>query len=591
MSNKRAAALALAFSLVFSVGFALVFTRFEAEGMSESSTGISSVNDNGTQGLRFTVLNDYAQKTVSFSNAAEQVELRMRSTIVDNRRPTLRIYVDGKQFADSVLTQTPSGDYTTYTAPVALGAGSHTIYVKCMDSAQTEDITSDGDCNFNRAAFIDYIAFTYTETQADADGDGVADASDNCPSVANPSQADLDSDGAGDACDSQDNRDSDGDGVQNYQDNCPNEAGPASIGGCPIPNSYPGLRFHQLVGYQPDAGISVTGSYVDSKYNQLMKPAYHGANNEVKFTIRNNLRWTDVLDNPNLTPTHAQMRNHNWSGYTWDTTDEIAQMYNAQCVRDGRCKVSLQIQVSAGAGGQTTPQFMLNEDLAWIGESRKPRIKFYKAEARAYVTEFYLAILDRYADDDRVGSVKLAEYYPGSQQPADFDRAAFESGYETVLRNAIAGAPLDANDERAVILQSNPVMSAGRLECSDFAQLKVGVASADPRMFTEPAEARNCAAALHGVAPQSIPGDAPYHRAGRNFTWDGTPNPWGYWQGQSVQITLPQVAWFYGHEGVMPMDQEFVVKGTLDSQFQTAMDQFGPNGTRVAQWGGVPFAE
>ena len=35
----------------------------------------------------------------------------------------------------------------------------------------------------------------------DADGDGVPDASDNCPSAANPDQADSDGDGLGNACD------------------------------------------------------------------------------------------------------------------------------------------------------------------------------------------------------------------------------------------------------------------------------------------------------------------------------------------------------------------------------------------------------
>ncbi|MEW5797318.1 MAG: thrombospondin type 3 repeat-containing protein, partial [Candidatus Zixiibacteriota bacterium] len=51
----------------------------------------------------------------------------------------------------------------------------------------------------------------------DDDGDTVADATDNCPTVANTDQADLDNDGIGDLCDDDD----DGDTVADATDNCP----------------------------------------------------------------------------------------------------------------------------------------------------------------------------------------------------------------------------------------------------------------------------------------------------------------------------------------------------------------------------------
>jgi len=52
-------------------------------------------------------------------------------------------------------------------------------------------------------------------TDPDIDGDGVLNASDNCPTTANPGQADFNHDGIGDAC-----QDSDGDTVLDAVDNC-----------------------------------------------------------------------------------------------------------------------------------------------------------------------------------------------------------------------------------------------------------------------------------------------------------------------------------------------------------------------------------
>jgi hypothetical protein len=51
----------------------------------------------------------------------------------------------------------------------------------------------------------------------DIDGDGLANAQDNCATVANPGQANQDGDEFGDACDS----DRDGNGVEDASDNCP----------------------------------------------------------------------------------------------------------------------------------------------------------------------------------------------------------------------------------------------------------------------------------------------------------------------------------------------------------------------------------
>ena len=211
MLNKRAAALALAFSLMFLVGVTHVLVRFEAEDMSESSAGVSSVNDNGTRSLKFTAVREYAQKTITLPNAAESMTIQARSVISDGRRPTLRFFVDGRLFGTASETiDVKGGDvHSAFSQAVDIPAGSHTIYVKCMADASTDDFT-DGDCTASRVAFVDWVSFEAN----DADADGVQDSADNCPNSANPGQDDLDRDGQGNVCDA----DMDGDGRPNDTD-------------------------------------------------------------------------------------------------------------------------------------------------------------------------------------------------------------------------------------------------------------------------------------------------------------------------------------------------------------------------------------
>ncbi len=235
---------------------------------------------------------------------------------------------------------------------------------------------------------------------------------------------------------------------------------------------------------------------------------------------------------------------------------------------------------------------MVDIGCGWVSNGLT-RTRFDKPECRAYAEAWALAVLDRYTNDERLGSVKLGEYFPNANAagtPSDLDKVAYEAGYEAFLERLAAEAPRDASGRRVNIHQSNPIFTNKQLVCSDMARIGIGISASDQFGFGETQTNFDCRKSLHGVVPMAVPGDqVEIVRDNSKWTWDGTPNPWGYTLGQSVTLSVPHIAWFYGHDGPMPMDQEFILAPGIMEQFQVAMDQFGPGGSLRDKWGGTPY--
>ena len=355
------------------------------------------------------------------------------------------------------------------------------------------------------------------------------------------------------------------------------------------PDPYPGVRYYQMVGLRVYGSENMSAQRVQDLYNKYMKPAYHGTTDDVDFVVQTHIRWDRVLVDENAVPTHAQMRDPNWSGYTWNdpssNASEIDRMLQAPCVQSGKCKVSIHLSLGATSGANP-PNFMLNQDLAWTGEDGLVRVKYYKPEAVQYAQEFTAAALERF-NDSNIGSVKIGEYFPGDIHPQDYNRDAFIAGYEDYLNYVAANAPKDSNGDRVLIYQSNPITKPGLLEMSDFPRLKMGVAGSDPHMFEIKGTDRE-RLQYYGVIPFSLPGDATYVNNAVTVTWDGTPNPFNHPAGYTAVPTAAERAWYYGSSGKLSQDQEFILSIGIANEFQSALDRFGPGGTDRARWGGVP---
>jgi hypothetical protein len=386
----------------------------------------------------------------------------------------------------------------------------------------------------------------------------------------------------------------------------------------PDPGPYPGTRFNRVVGVAEFASAVVDGQDVDDNYDTYMKPAYHDGG-DVKFVTEIKVTWRDMLVDETDMPTVTEMADPEWEGYIWNNPShpdyqnaiEPDNMLTANCAVADDCGVGINLGLAA-TGGTAPPEFFCSTcnsqgdetAYAWIGSgagSNVTRLKYYNTTVQDYVEAFVTAYMDRF-DDPRIEYIKFNEYFPGPTKPDDWTSSggqdAYEDGYYDTIVKVMGSAPTDANGDRITAYQTNPLENADAFTAAQFRSLMLGLADSDPFMFEESTPQRSLRTALHGDVPMSAPLDAGVFDSNTTTNYDGTANPFGFTDSNnSVVITVPQVAWYYGHCGPMPSDQAFVAKpGEPADGFQTALDQFGPSGSDYSSncsaatddWGGVP---
>jgi hypothetical protein len=453
-------------------------------------------------------------------------------------------------------------------------------------------------------------------TPPDIDGDTVPDSSDNCPLDPNASQADLDGDGQGDVCDA----DIDADGVQNSQDNCPNVANASQadadgdgIGDdCDTPSStspFVGVRWKPTMGVynsggrgwvsEPNLIQNQYADYIGSDENAYLD--LDADNERYYFCGGRKYKWDAMMVNENQAPTsRAQAQDPNWSNYKWNQNDVIDEMLdNSTAVAQSKALACIFVATSATAQPDPVPNWLDGAGLTWQDAQNKVHVRADKAAGWQAEADFMTALTKHYGDDPRISSITRGEYYTNpdaSPPPADFDYNAFRANQKLIWQQWVDSAPRDANGERVTLTQSEPIVSGRFVTAADLRTIGMGVSGSGANIFHD--------GALDGVRRQ-LYGDVPLQHQvnsgtiGDPATFDATPNPFGINAGQTVTTEYQHIAWYYNDQGIRPGTNAKGSKIPLDSlmmgddanfvtQWHTAYDKFGPNGSLVGQYGQLP---
>ena len=366
--------------------------------------------------------------------------------------------------------------------------------------------------------------------------------------------------------------------------------------------TFPGIRWYPVMGVYKGAtrGWTSNRTLLQDQYNYWVGARENryldlgdGDTERYWFAGGQKIKWRDCLVDENLAPTsHTQARNPNWSNYRWNQQDIFAEMLaGSSAASQDKAKLGLFVAVTATSAKDAVPTWLLRDSrkLAWRDGQGKDHVRLDKDEGWRVVADFLVAMTQHYGLDARIASLTIGEYYTnpdGGGIPADFDYDLFRANAKKVWSDVIQNAPRDASGARMNIVQAMPIVSGGFVTATDIANIGIGVSGSEARIFA--------ADALDGVRKQ-LYGVVPLQHQvnsgsiGDPVTFDGTPNPWGYAKGRTVAERYEHVVWYYGSKGVAPLDSMYLgATSTLHDQWVQAYDQFGPNGSLVAQWGQLP---
>jgi hypothetical protein len=388
-------------------------------------------------------------------------------------------------------------------------------------------------------------------------------------------------------------------------------AGAAAFGGyaaalprCAVADTrtFPGIRWYPVMGVYKAAirGWTSDPTLLQDQYNYWVGAKENryldlGDGNEERYWFAGGqkIEWRDCLVDENLAPTsHTQARNPKWSNYRWNKRDIFTEMLGgSSAASQNKAKLGLFVAVTATSTKNPVPMWLLRDSrkLAWTDGQGKDHVRLDKNEGWRAVADFLVAMTKHYGLDERIASLTIGEYFTnpdGGGIPAAFDYDLFRANAKKVWSDVTLNAPKDTSGARMNIVQSMPIVSGGFVTANDIANIGIGVSGSGARIFATE-ELDGVRQQLYGVVPLQHQSDST--TIGDPVTFDGTPNPWGYARGRTVVQRYEHVVWYYGSEGVAPAESMYLgATDSLHDQWVQAYDQFGPNGSLVAQWGQLP---